>query len=187
MYLKSKTNFKELRAWIHVISCLVLVLRSLIYYWVVFFWWRCEVVCSYTIDLRSPIVVKIPYHMEFHFLGKRLGLFGNYGTIFRLRQKDRWLVRSYDGHRIPVGDCSIRSQTKGNSSFIFRLVIIIYNFFYQSNSIISHKLVEEAGLYTYLTQFKIFANAIKIRPNSILLNSDRLLIWSTSLLSFLWR
>lgn len=146
-----------------------------------------NLVCSYTIDLRSPIVVKIPYHMEFHFLGKRLGLFGNYGTIFRLRQKDRWLVRSYDGHRIPVGDCSIRSQTKGNSSFIFRLVIIIYNFFYQSNSIISHKLVEEAGLYTYLTQFKIFANAIKIRPNFILLNSDRLLIWSTSLLSFLWR
>lgn len=30
MYLKSKTNFKELRAWIHVISCIVLVLRSLI-------------------------------------------------------------------------------------------------------------------------------------------------------------
>lgn len=25
MYLKSKTNFKELRAWIHVISCIVLV------------------------------------------------------------------------------------------------------------------------------------------------------------------
>lgn len=41
------------------------------------------------INLRSPIVVKIPYHMEFHFLGKRLGLLGNYGTIFRLRQKDR--------------------------------------------------------------------------------------------------
>lgn len=173
-----------------IISCIVL--RSLIYYWAVFFWWRCGawIWTKYVrirINLRSPIAVKIPYHMEFHFLGKRLGLLGNYGTIFRLRQKDRWLVCSYDGDRIPLGDCSIRSQTKGNSSFIFRLVIIIYNFFYWSNSIISHKLVEEAGLYTYLTQFKIFANAIKIRPNSILLNSDKLLIWSTSLLSFLWR
>lgn len=146
-----------------------------------------NLVCSYTNKLTFTYCCQNTVSHGISFLGKRLGLFGNYGTIFRLRQKDRWLVRSYDGHRIPVGDCSIRSQTKGNSSFIFRLVIIIYNFFYWSNSIISHKLVEEAGLYTYLTQFKIFANAIKIRPNSILLNSDRLLIWSTSSLSFLWR